>query len=354
VTNGEDEHLEWLDRSPEEVAEERRRRRERRELHRAKVRRKRRRKRAAIIALVVITVFLVLSVLWFWWVFGGLQRMPVAVGSAGADTPGTTILLVGSDPAESAASRDGEADWRHDLRDDELVMLLHITRDKRAMFVISMPSDSILDIPGLGPGKLADAAAAGGPQLVARTIETMSGVRLDRMAVMDLNAFREITHELGGVTVEAPRDACGLAAGPQRLDSQATLDYIALQPCMPRKDLDRVERQQSLVKGLMRGAVDGGKLTHPLAVNGLLRATTSHLAVEDNFSYPSMLGMLWSMRHLRTTNTTFLTVPVAADPLVSVRGVDYVQLDAQRDAVLWTALRADQLAEYVSLTGPAS
>jgi anionic cell wall polymer biosynthesis LytR-Cps2A-Psr (LCP) family protein len=127
-----------------------------------------------------------------------------------------------------------------------------------------------------------------------------------------------------------------------------------MQPCLPRKDLDRVERQQSLMKAMMRGAVDGGMVTHPLAVNRMLRATAGHLALEKGFSYRSMLGTLWSMRHLRTSSTTFLTVPVAAKPLATQDGTDYVLLDEQADQELWTALREDRLAEYLALHTGAS
>ena len=86
----------------------------------------------------------------------------------------------------------------------------------------------------------------------------------------------------------------------------------------------------------------------------MLRATASHLALEDDFSYPSMLGTLWSMRHLRTSNTTFLTVPVSDRPLASQGKSDYIILDEQRDAELWAALRADELAEYLALHSDAA
>jgi LCP family protein required for cell wall assembly len=339
----------WLEVTPEEAEARRQRHHERREAHRKKVRRRRRRKRIAIISGVTSATLLVLGVLWFWWTFGGLDRMPDSVGQAGAAAPGTTILLVGSDPGKAETVRSSTAGWRDDLDRSDLVMLLHLTDDHRALFVVSIPGDAVVDIPGVGPGKLADAAAAGGPRLVARTVEEVTGVRLDRMAVMDLNAFREITDILGGVVIDVPRATCDLPAGARRFDGQEALDYIALRPCMERKDLDRVERQQSLVRGLMRGAVDGGTLTHPFAVSRMLRATAGHLALEDDFSYPKMLGLLWSMRHLRTTNTTFLTVPVAAKPLATQDGTDYVLLDDQRDAELWTALRQDRLAEYIAL-----
>jgi LCP family protein required for cell wall assembly len=347
--DSEDDDQSWVERSPEEDEERRRRRRERREEHKRKVRARRRRKRVLIGIAVALATLLVLAAGWFWWIFGGLERMPQSVGQAGAPAPGTTILLVGSDPGHAAPGRSGRPGWRQDLVRSDLVMLLHLTADHRALFVISIPGDAVLKVPGLGPGTLSDAAASGGPRLVARTVEETTGVRLDRMAVLDLNAFREIVDVLDGVVVEVPRQACGLPPGPHRFDGQTALDYIAMQPCFPRKDLDRVERQQSLVKALMRGGVDGGKITHPLAVSAMLRATAGHLALEDGFSYPAMFGTLWSMRHLRTGNTTFLTVPVAARPLAREGGHDYVLLDDQRDQELWAALRQDRLAEYLAL-----
>ena len=344
----------WVDRSPEEDEQRRRRRQERREEHKRKVRRRRRRRRILVGTAVALATLLVLGVVWFWWTFGGLQRMPQSAGQTGVDAPGTTILLVGSDPGQSAPGRSARVGWRDDVLRSDLVMLLHLTADHRALYVISIPRDAVVPVPGVGPGTLSDAATAGGPRLVARTVEELTGVRLDRMAVLDLNAFREVADVLGGVVVDVPRAACGLPPGPRRFDGQAALDYIALQPCFPRKDLDRVERQQSLVKALMRGAVDGGKVTHPLAVNKMLRATAGHLALEDGFSYPEMLGTLWSMRHLRTSNTTFLTVPVAAKPLASQGGNDYVLLDEHRDAELWTALRQDRIAQYLALHDDAA
>jgi LCP family protein required for cell wall assembly len=351
VTDGEaeDDATSPVGGSPEDDEERRRRRRERHEEHKRKVRRRRRRKRILAAGVVALATLLVLGVVWFWWTFGGLERMPASVGQAGADTRGTTILLVGSDPGATGPGRTNRTGWRGDLVRSDLVMLLHLTADGRALYVISIPADAVLDVPDVGPGTLSDAATSGGPGLVVRTVEQVTGVRLDRVAVLDLNAFREIADVLDGVIVQVPREMCDLPAGPRRFDGQAAVDYIALQPCMPRKDLDRVERQQSLVKALMRGAVDGGKLTHPLAVNRMLRATAGHLAVEKGFSPPEMLGTLWSMRHLRTSNTTFLTVPVAARPLASQDGSDYVLLDEQADAQLWAALREDRLAEYLAL-----
>jgi hypothetical protein len=60
------------------------------------------------------------------------------------------------------------------------------------------------------------------------------------------------------------------------------------------------------------------------------------------------------MRRVRTGNTTFVTVPVAEKPLASQDGTDYVLLDEARDKELWTALRTDQIGQYLALNTDAA
>jgi len=346
-----DADLGWLD-EPQLSDEERERRHQRKERHKEKVRKQRRHRRWLKIGGVALATLLVLSVFWFEWTFGGLDRMPASAGQAGLNTPGTTMLLVGSNPSEPDAATTGVG-WQAALHRSDLVMLLHLTRNNRAMFVISIPGDSLLPIPGHGNGRLGQAYDTGGEKLYVRTIEEYTGVRLDHVAVLDLNGLREITDEVGGIVVDVPREACGLPPGLRRVDGQQALDYMALQPCLPRGDLDRVEREQGVMRALMRGAVDGGKLTNPFRLNKILRSGAGHLTLEDGFSYPGMLGQLWSMRKLRTTNTTFLTVPVAAKPNSHVGTDDVILLDPAKDQELWTALRQDRIADYLALSSDA-
>lgn len=348
-----DDDLSWVDR-PEETEEQRERRRIRRENHDKKVRRKRTRKRVLQVMAVLLGMFLILGTTWFLWTFGDLKRMPDVAGQAGLNTPGTTILLVGSNPSEPDALTPPGEGWQHDLQHSDMVLLLHLSRDNRSMFVISIPRDSIVPIPGSAPGKLTDAYARGGAPLYVRTIETMTGVRLDHVATMDLNSVREVIDDIGGVTVNVPDNACGISTGTRRLDGQQGLEYMSLQPCLPGKDVERVQRQQSLMKAVMRDAVDGGRLGNPFTVNKVLKATAGRLTLEHDYGYLKMFGTVWSMRHLRSSNTTFLTIPVAANPLVTVGGVDAVRLDPAKDEVFWTALRQDRLADYLSLHSGAA
>ncbi len=347
------EDLRWVDK-PVPTEEETEARRVRHELYKKRVRRKRRTRKALIWTASGLVLLLVLGAFWFRYTFGGLERMPDVAGQAGADTPGQNFLVVGNNPNEPAAGRTPGVGWQPDFANSDLVMIVHLDRDAEAMYVISIPRDSALRIPGYGVGKLPDAYAQGGAKLYVQTIETLTGTRMDRVMTLNLNAFREMVDIFEGVVVNVPESVCDEPAGEQRMDGQGSLDYIALRPCMPELDVDRVARQQSLMKALMRSAVDGGTITHPFRMNQLLRAGAGHTTVEESFSYLSMFGTLWSMRSLRTSNTTFLTVPYAADPTVELNGIDYIRLDEEKDADLWQALRSDTLDEYLQLSGIAT
>ncbi|MCX6396722.1 MAG: LCP family protein [Propionibacteriales bacterium] len=346
-----DRDLSWVDK-PEISDEERERRRARRDERRKKVHRRRRLRRAAKVGGVLFATFTILFGFWAYWTLSGLQRMPAIEDRGGLNTPGQNILLVGRNPAEPEEATIGRGGWRNAFKSSDLVMVLHLTRDNRAMFVISIPGDSLLPIPadGTSParqGLLSDAFATGGQNLYVRTVEEFTGARMDRVAVLDMNGLAEIANHLGGVIVEIPTQDCGLQAGPRKLDGASALEYVALNPCLPRHDLDRVDRQQSLLRGLMRTAVDGNRIANPFTLSRLLKSTASHLTLEEDFGYPSMFGTMFSMRGLRSATTTFLTVPTAGDPFAGGNGA--VLLDRARGEELFTALRSDKLAEYLAL-----
>ena len=341
--------LDWVDKSAP-TDEEIEARRLRHEAYKKRKRRQRRTRKALRIGAAVLLVIAVLTAFWFRYTFGGMERMPSVHGQAGVNTPGENFLLVGTNPGEPARTGP-RIDWKDDFTASDLVMLIHVSGDKRSAFVISIPHDAALPLAGGGTGRLTDAFAAGGAKAYVRTVEEFTGARLDRVFTLDLNALRQMADIFEGVVVNAPTPLCGETAGPRRVDGLAALEYISLRSCMPGKDLDRVARQQSLMKALMRSAVDGGTVTHPWRVNKLLRAGAGHSTLEDGFGYPSILGTLFSFRHLRTANTTFLTVPVADRPYVTRDGVDYVRLDEAENARLWEAVRTDSVAQYLQLSG---
>ena len=67
--------------------------------------------------------------------------------------------------------------------------------------LVSLPRDSYVPIPGRGRNKLNAAYAFGGPQLLARTVEQVTGIRLDRYMEVGFDGFASVVDAVGGVQI---------------------------------------------------------------------------------------------------------------------------------------------------------
>src|SRR5437764_573902 len=79
------------------------------------------------------------------------------------------------------------------------MMLVHVPEGDGKPTMVSLPRDSFVTIPGRGKNKLNAAFAFGGPQLLTRTVESATGVRVDHYAEVGLGGIADITDAIGGV-----------------------------------------------------------------------------------------------------------------------------------------------------------
>src|ERR1700722_9518151 len=86
----------------------------------------------------------------------------------------------------------------------ELFMLLHINADGRAGGVVTIPGDTIVNVPGHGTHPLWYADKVGGPSLVVKTIANATGIPIDHYARIDFNHVANLLDAIGGVTVTIP------------------------------------------------------------------------------------------------------------------------------------------------------
>lgn len=332
----------WID--GEEDSHARRLRRARR--HRRAKRERMRRIRRRVLTTLALLCFLVALAFasWFQWTFGGLERMTPLAGQAGANSPGTTTLVVGYNSEEPDA-RPGPVTPARIFEASHLVMLLHLSADNEEMTVISIPGQTRVPWAG-GRATLGNIHARDGAEAYVKAIEQLTGTRMDRVAALSLEAWRETTSLLESLQVVVPVAGCDRQPGATTLDAVAVLEYVTLQDCLPNGDLDRVARQQSLVKAFMHSAIDSGRLFNPLMLSRMLRASASNATIEEHFGWTEMAGQLWDMKGLRTSSTQFVTMPARIGPNGNIT------MRPQAAEKLWAALRADRLAEYVQLNLP--
>lgn len=106
------------------------------------------------------------------------------------------VLVVGSD------ARPGEDPRR--ARADSVHLLCADPRTGRGT-LLGLPRDSYVEIPGYGRGKLNDALARGGPNLVAATVRNLTGLPVDYWALTGFPGITRMVDDLGGVDVPVDR-----------------------------------------------------------------------------------------------------------------------------------------------------
>ncbi|WP_103105798.1 LCP family protein [Brevibacillus reuszeri] len=182
---------------------------------------------------------------------------------AGASLP-PRDLLTGTEPLKpfvvlmlGVDSRDGER-----ARSDTM-MLAAIHPAKQSAYLISIPRDSYMELPGKGFDKVNHAMAFGGPKLVKESLEQFLDIKIDRYVSVDFDGFRQIVDELGGVQIDVkkrmkysdPSDGTyiDIQPGLQTLSGEQALDYARYRKSdLGKEDSDyqRISRQQEILKAL--------------------------------------------------------------------------------------------------------
>lgn len=261
----------------------------------------------------------------------------------------TNILLLGSDSRISAGDPSA---WTIGAQRTDAIMIAHIPADRSGVTITSIPRDSWVTVPGHGKNKINAGFSFGGPTLMVKTVENLTGVRIDHVVIVDFDGFKEITDKLGGVTINVAKstkdERSSFKAGPQLMDGTTALNYVRQRHNLPGGDFDRVKRQQNWIRAVTLKTLDKGTLTNPLKLNSVLKALTQSIAADDGFSIGKMRSLAISLRDVRGSNLTFLTAPVAGTGRSPDGKQDIVNLDTSANKALWKAVKDDKMADWLA------
>src|SRR5699024_11009214 len=116
--------------------------------------------------------------------------------SDAADTPGTTYLIAGSDRrGGDSVDEDGTQGARADT-----MMLLHEAPGGNS-YLVSLPRDTLVDIPGHGTYKLNAAFSFGGAPLLVETVEEFTGLTVDHYVEIGFDGVSEVVDAVGHVNL---------------------------------------------------------------------------------------------------------------------------------------------------------
>jgi LCP family protein required for cell wall assembly len=303
-------------------------------------------RRIGVVLLVLVVLLVGLGV----WVDSRLTRVEALPDYQGrpAATPGADWLVVGSDSRQGLDEQrrrqlgTGQAAGRR----ADTMMLLHIPRGTGKPTLVSLPRDSYVPIPGHGRNKLNAAFAFGGPPLLARTVEQVTGIRLDRYMEVGFDGFASVVDAVGGVQIcpktamRDPMAGLNVKAGCQLASSKKALAYVRARHS-GRGDLDRVQRQQEFLGSLVDKVTSPGVLLNPFKSISLLRTGTDAVAVDQAAHVWNLIRFPFAMKAIAGGGGVATTVPVAGGASVPGAG-SVVQWDRERALALFEALKHDQ------------
>ena len=149
---------------------------------------------------------------------------------------GQTILVLGTDVRPSGLSAPGEESPEKCIEVAgegktppsscvpycaDMIMLLRAGGG--AFEKLSIPRDTLAEVPGQGPQKINSAYAFGGAELQVRTVEQFTGIDIDEVAIVDFVGFRDFIDAIGGVEVELSQPVCAVISGGEE-NGGVTLD----------------------------------------------------------------------------------------------------------------------------------
>lgn len=321
--------------------------------------RKKRRGRKVLAVLVVLLLVLIGFIVYVDMTLRRENALPSG-GERPAAGSGTNWLLVGSDSRAGLDSErraelgTGEAAGRR----TDTIMVVHIPEGSAKPTMVSLPRDSYVPIPGRGRGKLNSAFAHGGPELLTRTVESATGLRMHHYAEVGLGGFANITDAVGGVDMcldepmRDPKADIDLSAGCQTLDGPQALGYVRSR-ASARGDLDRVQHQREFLAALSDKVSSPGTLLNPLKSVPLILNTSQAFSVDRGDHVWHLASLGFAMKGIASGDGVTTTVPFGGFDQTS-GGSSVVRWDSDKASTLFEALAEDKPVPENVITKPAS
>ncbi|WP_406174437.1 LCP family protein [Streptomyces canus] len=281
-----------------------------------------------------------------WWFYQHLNGNINSVslngkgGSEKADAFGRTpinILVMGSDGRTSKAdcklgggcSQTGVQTGNGNA---DVQMVVHISADRSNATVMSIPRDTMVDVPACKDSESGqstsgyygqiNSALRYGPACQVATIHQLTGIPIDHFVKLDFSGVVKMSDAVGGVSVCVDHNVYDtyshlkLSQGSHTLKGEAALEFVRSRHGFgDGSDLGRTVSQHIFLSAMLRKFKSAGTLTDPTAVYGLADAATKALTVDDGLgSVKKLIGLAADVNKVPTKRMTFTTMQTAADP----------------------------------------
>lgn len=235
------------------------------------------------------------------------------------------LLVVGDDTRNG---KNGFVGGATGAGHSDTTMLLHVSQGAEWATVVSIPRDSMVQIPACTTdagttvaahyGMFNSAYSTGGVACTVRTVEKLTGVRVDHTVVVQLYGFKKMVDALGGVWVCSSTSVHSYGVtvqkGRHKVNGKQALAYVRARHGLgDGSDIGRLARQQAFVSSVLQTLTSAGTLTNPTKLYKFLDAATESLEMDTDLAETSnLLKLASAVQSIGLKNISFLTVPTAA------------------------------------------
>ena len=193
------------------------------------------------------------------------------------------LLLAGTDQRADEASR------------SDTIMYAALRPVDRKIEMVSIPRDSLVEIPGVGEDKINASLAYGGVELLQETVENLVDNPVDHTVLINFESFADIIDAMGGIRINVeedmylPEEGIDLKAGEQKLNGHDALAFVRWRGD-GTGDIGRMERQSQFMQALSE------KIRHLTPWRAVMTLWTVQREIDTDMSILDILKLGWATR----------------------------------------------------------
>ncbi len=298
-------------------------------------------RRVLVLVLLAWLVFLLAVPVWAFVRIENVDATPT--DERPESQPGNTYLIVGSDSRGdlSRAERRRLGTGPEDVgQRTDTILLLHTGSGPNLL--MSIPRDSLVDVPGYGVTKVNASYAYGGAPLLVETVEQDTGIRIDDYVEIGFLGLVNIVDAVGGITVcpeekiVDPLAKLKIGKGCHEINGRKALGYARSRKTSTLGDIDRAAHQREVVSAIGSKVTSPWTVLNPWRYFSTAKAGSEAVAVSDGTG-PFTLAR-FGLAMTRVDGESGLTCGVPISDLE-------VNWDPQRSQRMFRLIRQDRTAD---------
>lgn len=199
----------------------------------------------------------------------------------------------------------------------DMIQLIRFDNIHDTIDVLSIPDDAEVTTPTGVRGL--NTLLAWGPGMVAQYVEKLTGVTIQHVLVINFTGLRELTIQLGGISVLNPKASTDpltgehFSRGEIEVQGERALTYVRQILSLPGGVLGRIAREQQLLAGFTADLQERHLLTHPSELRSVTKTIAGNMTIDSGLTLPVITELVTDIVSTSRKNINFYVAPLAGD-----------------------------------------